>query len=76
MVKQSSVDRREYLSWLGIAGAVGLAGCSGDEGIEEEGGEDDDSILTVVERTSPDTINPIMTAAAEEPLQHAGRTQR
>lgn len=65
MVKQSSVDRREYLSWLGIAGAVGLAGCSGDEGIEEEGGEDDDSILTVVERTSPDTINPIMTAAAE-----------
>jgi peptide/nickel transport system substrate-binding protein len=57
MANQDSVDRREYLTWLGITGAVGLAGC--------DSGEDEDGSLTVVERTSPDTVNPIMTAAAE-----------
>ena len=84
MRKSSDIERRQYLTWLGIGGALGLAGCSGidetgstDDGATGDGGDgttsdggdgttsDGETVLTVVERTSPDTVNPVMTAAAE-----------
>jgi peptide/nickel transport system substrate-binding protein len=59
MVQLTNIDRREYLAMLGASGVFGLAGCT------QSTTEDGETILTVVERTSPDTVNPIMTAAAE-----------
>jgi len=37
---RDTIDRRQYLSWLGIAGVASLAGCSGDggDGNGDEGG--------------------------------------
>jgi peptide/nickel transport system substrate-binding protein len=36
---EDSTRRREYLKWLGIAGAASVAGCAGDGGSETEGGD-------------------------------------
>jgi len=65
MPQLTEMERREYLTWLGVGGALGLAGCSGIDEMGSDGSSDGETILTVVERTSPDTVNPIMTAAAE-----------
>lgn len=63
MVENQTIKRRRYLTWLGVGGALSLAGCSDDTNLEEN--DDGETTLTVMERTAPDTVNPIMTAAAE-----------
>lgn len=58
------MDRRKYLGLLGVGGAFGLAGCSQNDNTDDSTG-DGETVLTIVERTAPDTVNPIMTASAE-----------